>query len=60
MEPDWQESFYGGYYERLSDMKRTWDPGDLYYGTTAVGSERWEARDGDQDVQTQNGRLCRV
>lgn len=60
MEPDWQESFYGGYYERLSEIKRKWDPEDVFYATTAVGSERWEVRDGEQGVQTQNGRLCRV
>ena len=60
MEPDWQESFYGGYYEKLSEIKRKWDPRDVFYATTAVGSERWEVRDGEQGVQTQNGRLCRV
>jgi hypothetical protein len=59
-EPDWQESFYGGYYPRLSEIKRKYDPLDVFYATTAVGSERWEVRDGDQGVQTQNGRLCKV
>lgn len=59
-EADWQESFYGGYYPRLSEIKRKWDPNDVFYATTAAGSERWEVRDGDQGVQTQNGRLCRV
>ncbi|KAJ4992083.1 FAD binding domain-containing protein [Stagonosporopsis vannaccii] len=60
MEPDWKHSFYGGYYDRLSEIKRKWDPNDVFYATTAVGSERWEVRDGDQGVQTQSGRLCRV
>jgi hypothetical protein len=60
MEPDWQESFYGGYYPRLSEIKKKWDPKDLFYATTAVGSERWKVEDGNQGVQTQNGRLCRV
>jgi FAD/FMN-containing dehydrogenase len=59
-EPDWQESFYGGYYPRLSEIKRKWDPYDVFYATTAVGSERWVVRDGEQGVQTQNGRLCRA
>ncbi|KAI8937694.1 hypothetical protein NX059_005395 [Plenodomus lindquistii] len=59
-EPDWQESFYGGYYGRLSEIKRKWDPKDVFYATTAVGSERWVVKDGEQGVQTQNGRLCRV
>ncbi|KAF5850704.1 hypothetical protein GGP41_010362 [Bipolaris sorokiniana] len=59
-EKDWQESFYGGYYPRLSEIKRKWDPNDVFYATTAVGSERWKVEDGEQGVQTQNGRLCRV
>jgi len=59
-EPDWQDSFYGGYYPRLSEIKQKWDPSDLFYATTAVGSERWVVRDGEQGVQTQNGRLCRA
>jgi hypothetical protein len=60
MEPDWQESFYGGYYQRLSDIKTKWDPQDVFYATTAVGSERWVVQDGDEGIQTQNGRLCKV
>lgn len=59
-EPDWQQSFYGGYYPRLSEIKRKWDPTDLFYAVTAVGSERWVVQDGEQGVQTQNGRLCRA
>lgn len=59
-EPDWQESFYGGHYPRLSEVKRKWDPNDVFYAVTAVGSERWKVQDGEQGVQTQNGRLCRV
>lgn len=60
MEPDWQESFYGGYYARLSEIKKKYDPRDVFYATTAVGSERWRVEDGEQGVQTQNGRLCKV
>ncbi|KAJ3962531.1 hypothetical protein N0V92_000697 [Colletotrichum tropicale] len=59
-ESDWQESFYGGNYPRLSQIKSRWDPNDVFYAVTAVGSERWIVLDGDQGVQTQNGRLCRV
>lgn len=59
-EPDWQESFYGGHYPRLSEIKRKWDPDDVFYAVTAVGSERWKVQDGEQGVQTQNGRLCRA
>lgn len=59
-EPDWQESFYGGHYPRLSEIKRKYDPNDVFYAVTAVGSERWKVQDGNLGLQTQNGRLCRV
>ncbi|KAL1883300.1 hypothetical protein Daus18300_000358 [Diaporthe australafricana] len=59
-EVDWQESFYGGHYPKLSEIKRKWDPNDVFYAVTAVGSERWKVQDGEQGVQTQNGRLYRV
>ncbi|KAF2179656.1 FAD-binding domain-containing protein [Zopfia rhizophila CBS 207.26] len=60
MEPEWQHSFYGLQYERMLGVKRKWDHRGVFYGTTAVGSEEWEVRDGDRGVQTQDGRLCRV
>jgi hypothetical protein len=60
MEPKWQEDFYGDKYSRLLQIKKKYDPQGLFYATTAVGSEEWEVRDGDQGVQTQNGRLCRM
>ncbi|KAF2746026.1 isoamyl alcohol oxidase-like protein [Sporormia fimetaria CBS 119925] len=60
VEPKWQEEFYGIQYERLLRVKGKWDPKDVFYATTAVGSERWEVRDGDWGTQTQMGRLCRI
>ncbi|KAI2616725.1 hypothetical protein GGR54DRAFT_631514 [Hypoxylon sp. NC1633] len=51
-EPDWQTSFYGANYPRLSQIKDLYDAHGLLYARTAVGSERW-AEDGDH-------RLCRV
>jgi hypothetical protein len=60
-EPDWQTDFYGAnHYPKLLAIKKKWDPMDVFYATTAVGSERWIVDDGDQGAQTQNGRLCRV
>jgi hypothetical protein len=59
-EPMWREAFYGVHYERLLEVKRKWDPREVFYATTAVGSEGWEVRDGEMGTQTQNGRLCRV
>lgn len=60
VEPRWQESFYGMQYPKLLELKKKWDPKSVFYATTAVGSEEWEVRDGEQGTQTQNGRLCRV
>lgn len=51
-EPDWQETFYGSNYPRLSQIKKSIDPEGLFYGITAVGSERW--------AEDNQGRLCRV
>lgn len=48
---DWQRDFYGTNYERLRRIKRKYDPQDLFYARTAVGSEAWTVK-GD-------GRLCR-
>lgn len=51
-QPEWQQVFYGDSYERLRQIKAKYDPNDLFYGLTAVGSEAW-TQDGD-------GRLCRA
>ncbi|KAI1095734.1 FAD/FMN-containing isoamyl alcohol oxidase MreA [Rostrohypoxylon terebratum] len=52
MEPDFKSVFYGGHYERLLEIKQIYDPYDIFYAKTAVGSDRWE-----EDV---DGRLCLV
>ncbi|MCJ1377384.1 hypothetical protein MMC17_000479 [Xylographa soralifera] len=51
-QPNWQEDFYGSNYEALRAIKKKYDPEDLFYATTAVGSEAW--------VMEGDGRLCRV
>lgn len=48
---DWKENFYGSNYNRLRRIKKKYDPKDLFYATTAVGSDAWSVA-GD-------GRLCR-
>jgi hypothetical protein len=52
MNPRWKEEFYGGNYKRLRTVKKKWDPKDLFYATTAVGSDVWEV--------AEDGRLCRT
>jgi hypothetical protein len=59
LEPDWQQSFYGANYERLLGIKRKYDPGDVFWAITAVGSEGWAVRNVD-GLPTENGPLCQV
>ncbi|CAJ2507919.1 Uu.00g091050.m01.CDS01 [Anthostomella pinea] len=51
-QPDFQQVFYGDNYNTLLAIKDKYDPKDLLYGLTAVGSERWASQS--------DGRLCRV
>jgi FAD/FMN-containing dehydrogenase len=37
----WKEDFYGENYARLRTIKAKYDPSDLFYATTAVGSDAW-------------------
>lgn len=51
-EPNFQQSFYGRNYDRLLSIKRKYDPNDLFYARTAVGSEFWEV--------ALDGKLCKI
>ena len=50
-EPDWQNSFWGSNYERLSQIKTKVDPNGLFWVTPGINAEKF---------QTVNGRVCRV
>lgn len=50
--PNWQSEFYGEHYERLLAIKDKYDPDQIFYGRTAVGSDRW--------VEHEDGQLCQV
>ncbi|KAI1383023.1 FAD-binding domain-containing protein [Hypoxylon trugodes] len=49
-DPGFKSTFYGGNYEKLLAIKTKYDPDDIFYAKTAVGSDRWEQR--------LDGRLC--
>ncbi|RYP13205.1 hypothetical protein DL765_006996 [Monosporascus sp. GIB2] len=51
-QPNFQDALYGSNYARLKEIKEKYDPHDLFFGPTAVGSENWRIED--------NGRLCRT
>jgi hypothetical protein len=58
-EPNWQQSFHGGNYPRLFELKKKWDPFSVFYAQNAVGSEEWAMEGTIVGVASQNSRLCR-
>lgn len=52
LDPEWQEAFYGSNYAAHSATKQKYDPFDLFYCPTCVGSERW--------VESPDTPLCRA
>lgn len=50
-QPNFQYTFYGNNYGKLSMIKNKYDPYDMFYGRTSVGSDDWEEQD--------DGRLCK-
>ncbi|KAL1597926.1 hypothetical protein SLS60_008414 [Paraconiothyrium brasiliense] len=59
LEPNWQQSFWGDKYAKLAQIKKEWDPKDVFWAANAVGSEGWvvESVDG---LPNENGKLCKV
>ncbi|KAF2741212.1 FAD binding domain-containing protein [Polyplosphaeria fusca] len=59
LEPNFGQSFWGSKYPRLLELKAKWDPLDVFFATTSVGSERWKVESVDS-LPNENGKLCRV
>lgn len=51
-QPNFQSVFYGNKYDKLRAIKSQYDPDEVFYGKTAVGSDEWR--------QLNDGRLCRA
>ncbi|KAL4931426.1 FAD-dependent oxidoreductase [Aspergillus undulatus] len=51
-QPNFQRVFYGENYAQLRSIKGKYDPDEMFYALTGVGSERW--------VQREDGRLCQA
>ena len=51
-QPDWQDAFWGSNYKALKEIKNKYDPHELFYALTAVGSDEWTVHE--------DGRLCRI
>ena len=49
---DFQQVFYGANYGKLRKIKGVYDPDDLFYARTRVGSDEW--------TLSHDGRLCRA
>ena len=52
LDPDWKVDFYGSHYQRLMAVKQLYDPDDVFYCPTCVGSGAWKEK--------ASGQLCRV
>jgi Berberine and berberine like len=59
IESGFQQLFYGTNYERLAAIKKKFDPNDVFWAATAVGSDGWEVRSVD-GLPDETGRLCRA
>ncbi|CAJ2503651.1 Uu.00g110450.m01.CDS01 [Anthostomella pinea] len=57
LEPNFQWSFWGSFYPRLLALKQRYDPFNLFWAATAVGSEFFEVRSFD-GYPDEDGRLC--
>lgn len=58
LEPNFQWSFYGSYYPRLLELKQKFDAKNVFWASTAVGSEFFQVESVD-GLPNENGPLCK-
>lgn len=58
-EPNFQQAFYGSKYDKLLGIKRKYDPYQLFFAATTVGSEFWRIETAN-GLPHENGKLCRA
>lgn len=59
LEPNFQQAFFGTNYPKLLEVKKKYDPTELFWVSTGVGSESWQVESVDT-LPNENGKLCRV
>ena len=59
LEPNFGQAFFGTNYPKLLTLKQKYDPTELFWVSTGVGSEGWQVESIDT-LPNENGRLCRV
>jgi hypothetical protein len=51
-QPNFQEVFYGRHYTKLLQIKNKYDPFNIFYARTGVGSEFWAEQPDDRLCQS--------
>ncbi|KAK1972883.1 FAD binding domain-containing protein [Colletotrichum sublineola] len=60
IEPNFTQAFWGTKYEKALELKKRYDPNDVFYAQNAVGSENWEMSEMILgNLPSQNSKLCR-
>lgn len=58
LEPNFQWAFWGSFYPKLLEVKKKYDPYNLFYAAQSVGSEFFEVRTPSDGYPGENGKLC--
>ncbi|KAL1899311.1 hypothetical protein Cpir12675_001504 [Ceratocystis pirilliformis] len=60
-EPNFSQSFWGSKYAKALQLKKKFDPNDVFYAHHAVGSENWKMSETMLDgLDAQASKLCRA